>query len=149
MPTRYILGFEPGFTPHDPGPCPKTGHGRKDGAARIADIAPFDSDTLDIVEPCLNSGHGYDGRAVSDFPADPCPENGQSRVRNPDTNLVREPLSKPVKEEEDARAREDAFDDFFESLIAALGFAPDAPSPAGGRAGRLESMSGAGRRTSG
>jgi hypothetical protein len=129
MPTRYILGFEPGFTPHQPDPCPKTGHGRKDDAASVADIEPLESDTPDMVEPCLNSGHGYDGRPVSDFPADPCPENGPSRVRNPDTNLVREPLSKPVKEEEDARAREDAFDDFFESLIAALGFDTDGPLP--------------------
>ncbi|WP_375569782.1 helix-turn-helix domain-containing protein [Seohaeicola saemankumensis] len=129
MPTRYILGFEPGFTPHEPDPSSKTGHGRKDDAAIAADIEPFDSGTADIVEPCLNSGHGYDGRPVSDFPADPCPENGPSRVRNPDTNLVREPLSKPVKEEEDALARKDAFDDFFESLIAALGFDPDGPLP--------------------
>jgi hypothetical protein len=43
---------------------------------------------------------------VSGFCPDPCPENAESRVRNPDTNLVREPLSKPVKEEEDAQARE-------------------------------------------
>ena len=27
LPTRYILGFEVGFTPHDPKPCPETGHG--------------------------------------------------------------------------------------------------------------------------
>ena len=27
MPTRYILGFEEGFTPHDPKPCQETGHG--------------------------------------------------------------------------------------------------------------------------
>ena len=27
MPTRYILGFEDGGTPHDPGPCPDSGHG--------------------------------------------------------------------------------------------------------------------------
>ena len=44
-----------------------------------------------------------------------------SRVRNPDTNLVREPLSKPVKEEEGAQAREAISDEFFGELLAALG----------------------------
>ena len=53
----------------------------------------------------------------------------QSRVRNPDTNLVREPLSKPVKEEEDAQAREADFDRFFAELLAALGFAANATLP--------------------
>ena len=66
---------------------------------------------------------------MSDFPADPCPENDQSRVRNPDTNLVREPLREPVKEEEDARTRETAFEDFFGKLLAALGFDQDGPLP--------------------
>jgi hypothetical protein len=61
---------------------------------------------------------------VSGFCPDPCPENDQSRVRNPDTNLVREPLSKPVKEEEDAQAREIEFDQFFAELILALGLDP-------------------------
>ena len=46
-------------------------------------------------------------------------QSGQSRVRNPDTNLVREPLRKPVKEEEGARAG--ITDQFFEELLAALG----------------------------
>ena len=75
MPTRYILGFEEGFAPDDP---------------------------------------------------EPCPENAESRVRNPDTNLVREPLSKPVKEEEYAAAREADFDRFFAELLTALGFAANA-----------------------
>ena len=39
-------------------------------------------------------------------------------------------LSKPVKEEEDARARDFDFDQFFEDLILALGFAPNATLPA-------------------
>ena len=51
-------------------------------------------------------------------------------VRNPDTNLVREPLSKPVKEEEDAAAREADFDRFFAELLTALGFAANATLPA-------------------
>ena len=58
--------------------------------------------------PCPDFGHGVDAGAVSDFPAEPCPENAESRVRNSDTNPVREPLSKPVKEEEGAQAREEA-----------------------------------------
>ncbi|WP_296643915.1 helix-turn-helix domain-containing protein [Roseinatronobacter sp.] len=119
MPTRYILGFEPGFTPHEPDPCPKTGHGTGGDAANVADDVPFDGETPDMAEPCLNSGHGCDDRPVSDFDPDPCPENRQSRVRNPDTNPVREPLSKPVKEEEDARAA--ISDDFFGELLSALG----------------------------
>jgi len=49
-----------------------------------------------------------------------------TRVRNPDTNLVREPLSKPVKEEEGARARAEIDERFFEELLAALGLDPAA-----------------------
>ena len=126
MPTRYILGFEPGFTPHAPDPCPESGHGHPGDAASVADIGPFDGETPDMAEPCLNSGHGCDDRPVSDFAPNPCPENRQARVRNPDTNPVREPLSKPVKEEEDARAREAIPDDFFEELLKALGLDPTA-----------------------
>ena len=75
------------------------------------------------------AGHGCEARAVSDFDRDPCPENGPSRVRNPDTNLVREPLSKPVKEEEDAQARDGISERFFEELLAVLGFAPHSALP--------------------
>lgn len=99
MSTRYILGFEKGFAPNDPEPCPEITHGNSQ-------------------------------EAVSDFCPDPCPENDQSRVRNPDTNLVREPLSKPVKEEEDARARDSGFENFFAELLEALGFAANASLPA-------------------
>lgn len=67
---------------------------------------------------------------MSDFDPDPCPEKGQSRVRNPDTNLVREPLSKPVKAEEDAQARDSDFDRFFAELLSALGFVANASLPA-------------------
>jgi len=126
MPTRYILGFEPGFTPHVPDPCPETGHGNADGCETCAEPAPFDDDTPVEPEPCPETGHGCDARPVSDFPADPCPENAESRVRNPDTNPVREPLSKPVKEEEDARARETNSEEFFGELIRALGLDPAA-----------------------
>lgn len=130
MPTRYILGFEPGFTPNDPTPCPETGHGLIEAEVPFAETDDPADDTPAASEPCLNSGHGKGAGAVSDFDPDPCPEKGQSRVRNPDTNLVREPLRKPVKEEEDAAAREADFDRFFDELLSALGFAANSSLPA-------------------
>ena len=130
LPTRYILGFEEGFAPHDPEPCPETGHGflpygqDAETASEIAASSAFSA------EPCPEIAHGNSQEPVSGFCHDPCPENQQSRVRNPDTNLVREPLSKPVKEEEDAAARDADFDRFFADLLSALGFAPNATLPA-------------------
>lgn len=47
--------------------------------------------TQDVVVPSPESGHG----AVSGKEAKPCPEIANSRVRNPDTNLVREPVREP------------------------------------------------------
>ena len=126
MPTRYILGFEDGDTPHDPEPCPESGHGDWP-VAMDGDVA---TSARDFVDPSPEIGHGNPPKAVSGFCSDPCPENAESRVRNPDTNLVREPLSKPVKEEEDAQAREADFDRFFAELITALGFAANATLPA-------------------
>ncbi|MCL4186743.1 MAG: helix-turn-helix domain-containing protein [Rhodobacteraceae bacterium] len=126
MPTRYILGFEPGFTPHVPDPCPETGHGKPDNGETCSEPAPFEDDAPVDPEPCPEIGHGSEVRPVSDFPGDPCPENAESRVRNPDTNPVREPLSKPVKEEEDARAREAISEEFFGELLRALGLDPTA-----------------------
>ena len=121
LPTRYILGFEPGFTPADVVPCPKIGHGAL-GTQEITDGAgTCGVDALSEAEPCPDFGHGIDAEAVSGFCPDPCPENTESRVRNPDTNLVREPLSKPVKEEEDAQARDIDFDRFFAELLTVLG----------------------------
>ena len=35
LPTRYILGFEPGFTPVAVVPCPKIGHGEDEGAETL------------------------------------------------------------------------------------------------------------------
>ena len=95
LPTRYILGFEPGFTAADAVPCP-------------------------------DFGHGIDAEAVSDFNPEPCPENRESRVRISDTNPVSEPLSKPVKEEECAQAREAISNEVFGELLAALGLDPAA-----------------------
>ena len=109
--TRYILGFEDGF-PQEP--TPETGDG----------ISGTEEEQDD--DPTPNSGHG----AISGFPAHPSPDFAQSHLRNPETNLVSEPLSKPVKEEEDAQARDADFDRFFAELLTALGFAANATLPA-------------------
>jgi len=129
MPTRYILAFEPGFAQHHGAPCPETGHGSAaqddlpfatpENAAKIA------ASLADNLTPCPETGRG----AVSDFDPEPCPENAPSRVRNPDSNLVREPVRKPVKEEEGACARDGVDEGFFGSLLSALGFDPDGPLP--------------------
>jgi hypothetical protein len=129
MPTRYILAFEPGFAQHQGAPCPEIGHGSEaqddlpfvipENAAEIA------ASLADNLTPCPKTGHG----AVYDFDPEPCPENAPSRVRNPDGNLVSEPVSKPVKEEEGAQARDGLEEGFFGSLLTALGFDPDGPLP--------------------
>jgi hypothetical protein len=121
LPTRYILGFEPGFTPVDVVPCPKTGRGAMSPREIICEADTYGIGAPPEADPCPDFGHGIDAEAVSGFCAKPCPEKAESRVRNPDTNLVREPLSKPVKEEEDAQARESDFDRFFADLLNALG----------------------------
>jgi hypothetical protein len=126
LPTRYILGFEDRFTPHDPEPCPESGHGVLPfgyDPETAPEIGPLTSTPAD---PCPESGHGIDVEPVSGFAGDPCPENAQTRVRNPDTNLVREPLSKPVKEEEDAQARESLSEQVFDDVLTALGLDPAA-----------------------
>jgi DNA-binding transcriptional MerR regulator len=121
LPTRYILRFEPGFTPVEVVPCPKAGHGDQ-AAIQITDpAADLPLDEAHDALPCPDFGHGIGAEAVSGFCPDPCPENGESRVWNPDTNLVREPLRKPVKEEEGAQAREAIADPFFGDLLDALG----------------------------
>ncbi|MFU8778783.1 MAG: helix-turn-helix domain-containing protein [Roseovarius sp.] len=134
-PTRYLLGFEQGFPPpgsnppdadHSapfdldtaPKPCPNLRHGPDDKNTCTDNGLSSES----APRPCLNSGHG----AVSHSGAIPCLKNGDFRVSNRDTNPVREPLNKPVKEEEDARAREAIADDFFEELLKALGLDPTA-----------------------
>jgi hypothetical protein len=108
--TRYILGFEMN-DPQDP--SPEIGYG------------PQGTDWENDTEPCPEFGDG----ANSEFEADPSPKNRQSHLRNSETNPVREPLSKPVKEEEDAQAREIVNEAFFGSLLAALGFDPEGPLP--------------------
>lgn len=138
-PTRYLLGCETGFTPRGPGqiegdstnpfeageaetPCPDL---RQGSIAEKAHSCKGLSSGAGP-KPCLISGHG----SVSQFDANPCLKNDQSRVSNCDTNLVREPLSKTVKEEEDAQARDSDFDRFFAELLEALGFAANASLPA-------------------
>ncbi len=125
MPTRYILAFEPGFAQDRAVPGPETGHGfdaTQTGEAEDSEITAISEDQpVDNPHPCPKYTH----RAVSDFAHDPCPENADSRVRNPDSNLVRE----PVKEEEDAQAREIVGEEFFGSLLVALGFDQDGTLP--------------------
>ena len=122
MPTRYILGFENGSTPHDPEPCPETGHRDWPGSGG----EDFTPGTDNLANPSPEIGHGNPLKAVSGFCPEPCPENAESRVRNPDTNLVREPLSKPVKEEEAAQACAAISDQFFGDVLSALGLDPAA-----------------------
>lgn len=109
--TRYILGFEDSF-PQEP--TPETADGSS-GTEEEQDDAPTP-----------DSGDG----AISGFSAKPSPDFAQSHLRNPETNLVREPLREPVKEEEDAAAREADFDRFFAELLAALGFDANTTLPA-------------------
>ena len=141
-PTRYLLGFEKGFPPSGSGdlqaegagdnppfdpegsltPCPDLRHGSSAENSSSDNGLALEA----MPEPCLNLGHG----PVSHFGAIPCLKNGDSRVSKRDTNLVREPLRKPVKEEEDAQARDSSFEIFFTELLGALGFAADASLPA-------------------
>jgi hypothetical protein len=155
-PTRYLLGFEfddgGGAEPSSP---PPDGNSAT-GAADIAPPCPPEDASSALQNtaktPCLDLGHGRgaetpygdDGKTplvpatpcletgrgpMSHFGQNPCLKNGDSRVSKWDTNPVREPLSKPVKEEEDAHAREATFDAFFDRLLIALGFASDGPLP--------------------
>ena len=123
-PTRYLLGFEltglskgtpdpeggsetPSHPPAAPleTPCLDLGHGTTgDTAMQCTGVQPPTP-----APPCLEPGHG----PVSHFGVNPCLKNGDSRVSKWDTNPVREPLSKPVKEEEVAQARANLDDDFF------------------------------------
>jgi len=108
--TRYILGFEIADLQE---PLPEIGDGE------------HSADGENDAEPCPEFGDG----ANSEFWAEPSPENRQSQLRNSETNSVREPLSKPVKEEEGARERDGVNEGFFGSLLSALGFDADAHLP--------------------
>ncbi|TKZ16036.1 helix-turn-helix domain-containing protein [Shimia litoralis] len=133
MPTRYILAFEPGFAQDRLPPCPDTGHGKNEphGSPKTDPESAPESAFDDATEgqktpnPSPKFAHG----AVSDFDPDPCPKNRSFRVQNPDTNPVREPVSKSVKEEEDAQARKILDERFWKALLQALGFDPDGALP--------------------
>ena len=139
-PTRYLLGFElNGLSKgtsspehhHDDttrtppqiveNPCPDL----RDGSHDATPIDSKEETPSAPTAPCLDTGHG----PVSHIGAPPCLKNGHFRVSKWDTNPVREPLSKPVKEEEDAPAREAVSDLFFGKLMEALGFAPNTRRP--------------------
>ena len=110
QPTRYILGFEAGF-PLDP--PPESGEG-----------------FVEIMEENDDPSPGSPDGAISGISGVPSPDFPQSHLRNPEYNLVREPLTKPVKEEEDAQAREIDFDRFFAELLNALGLDAHGTLPA-------------------
>ena len=97
--TRYLLAFEAEFAQE---PTPESGHG----------LDPTKEEQEG--HPTPHSGHG----PSPDSGAGPTPDLGPSRVRNPDTNSVRE------QEEERAgpRAR---FERFFDELLRTVGHDPD------------------------
>lgn len=81
LPTHYVLGFEIAESRGESTkPCPEIGHGQE------AENEP---------------------ESVSENGQNPCPKNGETRVRNSDSNPVREPVKEPVKERESASADED------------------------------------------
>ena len=102
-------------------PCSEMRHGN-DGENKSGDR---DLEAVSASNPCPDLRHG----AVSHFGAIPCLKNDHSRVSKRDTNPVREPVRKPVKEEECAQAREDNFEIFFEELMKALGMDPTSDLP--------------------
>lgn len=105
-PTRYILGFEPEFEQE---PCSESEHGE------------LETEGEQSAGPCSEGEHG----AVFGFDGEPCSDSGQSRVRNPNTNLVREPLREPVREEEDRASAMDRSSDLLCRLRKTLGVSED------------------------
>ena len=57
MPTRYILGFEKGFAPHDPNPCPEFGHGFSPVGYDAETACEIAATPTNSTEPCPESGH--------------------------------------------------------------------------------------------
>jgi len=102
-------------------PCPETRLGSSSSDTNKTLV--HDPEIASI--PCLKTGQG----PVSQSTQFPCLKNSPPRVSNRDTNPVREPLIKPVKEEEDARERNAVSDLFFGKLLEALGFPPNAARP--------------------
>ena len=102
-------------------PCPEMRHGT-DAKNESGDKG---LEANSASNPCPDLRHG----AVSHFGAIPCLKNDHSRVSKRDTNPVREPVRKPVKEEECAQARGDNFEIFFEELLKALVMDPTSVLP--------------------
>jgi len=103
--TRYILGFEALFIPE---PTPESG------------VGIVGTEKEQTPKPTPESGVG----TVSGIEGKPTPDNGQSRLRNPESksNPVTEPLREPVKEEEDARESARRVSDvLFLRVLTALG----------------------------
>ena len=63
-------------------------------------------DGFPVKKPCPEFRHGPG--AMSGKPEIPCPEKAESHVRNPDTNLVREPIREPSRANGQAEARTEA-----------------------------------------
>lgn len=87
--TRYKLAFEPDFdTPDSAAVEPAKRRAQRPEAGRAAP------------------------RAVSEFPAEPCRNFGQSRVGISDTNLVREPVMRTCVRGEGAAIKQNGFEEF-------------------------------------
>lgn len=104
--TRYRFPFEADFEP----------------------VKGASEETAASEEPSPETGRG----AESGKSPEPCPENEQSRVRNPDTNPVREPVREPIERE--ARVRDPEpdpeTDQDFQALLAKVSRAAG-PQPTG------------------
>jgi hypothetical protein len=117
--TRYILGFEEGFTPK---PSLNLGVGQNGTTQEQETAGDWDADvdqlgdnSLDIASPDSKNG------------PEPTPSFEANRLQNLESNPVSEPIKEPVKEE-DAQAR-DEFNSFFQSVLFAVGFKPGAELP--------------------
>jgi hypothetical protein len=76
---------------------------RIDGSQKMARTRyyfPFEAEftRFSTEKPSPETGHGADGGAESRNRPEPCPENGESRVQNLDSNPVREPGREPERE---------------------------------------------------
>lgn len=67
--------------------------------------------------PCPKTGHGKTEDPVSEKTEIPCPKNSESRVRNSDTNPVREPGTQPGSAQARARGPEKRTDQKIEKLF--------------------------------
>lgn len=91
-PTRYKLAFEADFAVEDEG-----------------------ADQGETVRKAVSEIPTQGAKAVSEKPAEPCRIYGVSRVGNSDTNLVKEPVRKPVVRGEADEHTQKAFDAFWKT----------------------------------